>query len=89
LRTVFPARRHDPPRGLRPATRKVPPTKWWAVTEMPRRRTGIARTQRAHSLCPCAPVPLCARAPVRWYAGTLVRLCARAPVRLRDSCDVS
>jgi len=26
MRTVVPAQRHNPPRGLRPATRKVPAT---------------------------------------------------------------
>jgi len=60
MRTVVPAPRHDPPRGLRPATRKVMPTKWWAVTEMPRRRIGIARP--GGRPC-CAPVRPCPCAP--------------------------
>jgi hypothetical protein len=74
MRTVFPARRHDLPRGLRPATRKVPPPTWWAVTEMPRSRTEIARTQR--------DVPGHRRTAIAFRAGAPVPLCARAPVPL-------
>jgi hypothetical protein len=79
MRTVVPAQRHDPPRDLRPATRKVPPPTWWAVTEMPRRRIGIARTQRdvpGHRRTEIALGALCR------YAGALVRLSACAPVPL-------